>query len=118
MKNFADYQRAAERTMTLDPERFGHLVAVFALGLAGESGEVIELVKKHIGHGQDLDRLKLRKELGDVLWYLAALCSLCSLDLGDVAAGNIEKLKARYPDGFSKSGAEYLAARSRGEGSR
>lgn len=117
--NFADYQRAAERTMTLDPERFGHLVAVFALGLAGESGEVIELVKKHIGHGQDLDRLKLRKELGDVLWYLAALCSLCSLDLGDVAAGNIEKLKARYPDGFSKSGAEYLAARARdGEGSR
>jgi hypothetical protein len=47
--SLTDYQRAAERTMTLDPERFGHLIAVFALGLAGESGEVVEMVKKHIG---------------------------------------------------------------------
>lgn len=105
--NLSDYQREAERTMTLDPARFSELLCIFTLGLAGESGEVVELVKKRIGHGHELDREKLRKELGDVLWYLAALSSLNGLELSEVAAGNVLKLRARYPEGFSYNASKY-----------
>lgn len=100
---FSEYQADARRTLTIDPERLPHLLAVMGLGLAGESGEVIEHIKKHLGHGHDLDRLKVRKELGDVLWYVAAIASLCGLDLDDIAQGNIDKLKVRYPEGFSST---------------
>ena len=99
----SEYQSQARRTMTLDPDRFDHFLCNHGLGLAGESGEVIEMTKKPVFHGHDLDRLKLRKELGDVLWYLAAIATLCGLDLDDVAEGNISKLKARYPNGFDKA---------------
>lgn len=73
-----------------------------ALGLVGESGEVADKVKKHLYHGHELDKESLKKELGDVLWYVSALCSLCEFDLGDVMALNVEKLKHRYPRGFSR----------------
>lgn len=77
-----------------------HLVNAL-LGLAGEAGELCDLMKKHLGHGHPLDRDKLKGELGDVLWYVADLCSLFNLSLADVAEANIEKLRRRYPDGFS-----------------
>lgn len=76
-------------------------LAINALGVAGEAGEVADLVKKHVGHGHALDRDKLAKELGDVLWYVAALAHDIGIDLSTVAALNIEKLRRRYPDGFS-----------------
>lgn len=75
--------------------------ASYALGLAGEAGEVCDLLKKHWGHGHDLDREKLKKELGDVLWYVAALAAQFGLTLEEVAASNVCKLRARYPQGFS-----------------
>ena len=77
------------------------LLAINALGIAGEAGEVADLVKKHVGHGHPLDRNKLAKELGDVLWYVAALAHDIGLDLSTVAALNVVKLRRRYPDGFS-----------------
>lgn len=73
-----------------------------AMGLAGEAGEVVDLLKKHLYHGHSLDRDKLTKELGDCLWYLAVLAHLNGVDLADVAAANVVKLRARYPDGFSE----------------
>lgn len=97
----SEYQREAKRTMTIDPERMQVLLALYALGLAGESGEVIEHVKKFFGHGHELERLKVRKELGDVLWYLAAIAEVCGLNLDDVAEANVQKLRERYPNGFS-----------------
>ncbi len=97
---FTEYQTDARRTLTIDPNSSWPL-AVMALGLAGESGEVIELVKKYVGHGHDLDRLKVQKELGDVLWYVSAIATLLGIDLDTVADVNIAKLKARYPQGFS-----------------
>ena len=72
-----------------------------ALGLAGEAGEVAELVKKGILHQHGLDRERLKKELGDVLWYAAALCTRLDLDMGAVMQANIDKLLERYPEGFS-----------------
>jgi len=80
---------------------FSERLSVAALGLTGESGEVADHIKKHLGHGHPLDMDSLRKELGDVLWYVAELSTTLGIDLGEVAQGNVDKLLARYPDGFS-----------------
>lgn len=75
-----------------------------ALGLAGESGEVVELVKKMEFHGVECTREKRLKELGDVLWYVTYLASLDNASLEEVAQMNTDKLVARYPDGFVQGG--------------
>lgn len=71
------------------------------MGLCGESGEAIDLVKKHLAQGHPLDKTALLKELGDVAWYLAETAYALDVDLETVLAGNLEKLKKRYPEGFS-----------------
>jgi NTP pyrophosphatase (non-canonical NTP hydrolase) len=73
-----------------------------ALGLAGESGEVADLIKKALFHGHPLDREALYKELGDVLWYLAVMADALGYNLGEIAQANVDKLRARYPEGFSE----------------
>ena len=70
------------------------------MGLCGESGEAIDIVKKWLAQGHDLDRDKLAKELGDICWYLAETATALDLSLEDIMAANIEKLKRRYPEGF------------------
>ena len=71
-----------------------------ALGLTGEAGEVAELVKKHVFHDHLLDRSKLIRELGDVLWYLNFLAvKVADVSLATVMEVNITKLAARYPEG-------------------
>ena len=74
---------------------------VGALGLGGEAGEVLELIKKHFYHGKDLPAEELLLELGDVLWYVAYTADAIGLTLEDVAKANNAKLRARYPNGFS-----------------
>lgn len=74
-----------------------------ALGLTGEAGEVSDMIKKNIFHGHELDREALVKELGDVCWYVALLCEAIDVSLEEVLTKNIDKLKARYPEGFSES---------------
>lgn len=71
-----------------------------ALGLAGESGEVVDLVKKHLFHGHPLDKSHLAKELGDVAWYLAVMAYDLGFDLETILQLNVMKLRQRYPDGF------------------
>lgn len=95
-----EYQREALRTASFsdDSER---TLMILALGVAGEAGEVADLVKKAIGHGHGVDRELLAKELGDVLWYIAIMAAHLAFPLDDVAEMNIAKLRARYPDGFS-----------------
>ena len=78
-----------------------HTLAVHALGLAGEAGEFADLIKKHIGHSQPLDKEKAKKELGDVSWYGAALASDLGFKAEAVAQANVDKLRARYPNGFT-----------------
>jgi NTP pyrophosphatase (non-canonical NTP hydrolase) len=100
-----EYQHAAARTLIEGPgfeipDR--EIMAVWeALGLAGEAGEVANLVKKGVFHRHGVDRSRLEEELGDTLWYIAALCSTLGLDLSAIMHANIEKLKLRYPNGFS-----------------
>ena len=72
------------------------------MGLCGEAGEVIDLVKKHLHQGHPLNKEQLIKELGDVAWYLAEAAYALGVDLDTVCAGNISKLKKRYPEGFDK----------------
>ncbi len=71
------------------------------MGLCGEAGEAIDIVKKHLAQGHELDREHLIKELGDIAWYLAEVATVLDVDLEEVLTRNIEKLKARYPEGFS-----------------
>lgn len=103
MDTFSEYQRAAARTggSDLKPENRDKGLNCAAMGLAGEAGEVCDLVKKVQHHRAPLDAAKLQKELGDVLWYLAHACNVMGWSLGDIAALNVEKLRARYPNGFN-----------------
>lgn len=71
------------------------------LGLAGESGELLDLFKKWIFHGKPLDESHAKKELGDVLWYVAEIAHSMGWDLDEIMSMNIDKLRARYPEGFS-----------------
>ena len=73
------------------------------MGLCGESGEAIDIVKKHLAQGHPLDREGLIKELGDVAWYLAETAYALDVSLDEVFQRNIDKLKARYPEGFDAS---------------
>lgn len=70
------------------------------LGLAGEAGETLDIVKKWVFHGKEIDIDHFEKELGDVMWYMAMICQSTGLQLEIVMEKNIEKLKKRYPDGF------------------
>lgn len=76
-------------------------LAMGGLGIAGEAGEVADIIKKHLFHGHPLDVSDVKKELGDVLWYIGSIAAACGLTLEDVATANIEKLRKRYPHGFS-----------------
>lgn len=71
------------------------------MGLCGESGEAIDIVKKHLAQGHELDREALAKELGDIAWYLAETAYALEIPLEQILRANIDKLKKRYPEGFS-----------------
>ena len=96
-----EYQTAALRTAQTEKFLAGDLLLNSALGLCGESGEVADLVKKHLFQGHDLDLDHVAKELGDISWYLAVGAYAIGLDLESIFRMNKDKLEARYPDGFS-----------------
>lgn len=95
---FRAYQKAALQTAT-DPHRYEGALPLGALGLAGEAGEVVDLIKKHLFHSRPLDKEELIKEMGDVLWYLALLAEGIGTDLSVVAGANLDKLAKRFPEG-------------------
>ena len=95
------YQKLAEKTSGAG--EFGERRQIIAaLGLAGEAGEFANMVKKLTAHGHTISQEEIVDELGDVLWYLAEAATAFDLELDDVAKKNIEKLSARYPEGFSQ----------------
>lgn len=95
-----EYQKLAMTTLNPDLDKKDILING-VMGLCGESGEVIDIVKKHLAQGHELDKEKIVKELGDVAWYIAEIATVLDVELEDVLVQNIEKLKARYPEGFS-----------------
>jgi NTP pyrophosphatase (non-canonical NTP hydrolase) len=95
-----DYQRAAMRTAGDNTENY---LLNGVMGLCGESGEVIDLVKKHLYQGHELDKTKVAEETSDCLWYCALIATAIDMNLGDIMQLNIDKLKRRYPAGFDKA---------------
>ncbi len=73
-----------------------------ALGLCGEAGEVSEHIKKHLLHGKELDRGELRKELGDVMWYLFHAMNTFGFTFQEVAEQNVVKLCERHPKQYGE----------------
>jgi len=102
---FDEYQRLAMRTARSEhPAPYD--LANFGLGAMGESGEIGEMVKKHVFHGHEMDPEALSKEIGDELWYLAVMAKRFDLSLQDIAEQNIAKLRERYPDGFTEQASQ------------
>lgn len=102
-----EYQQLVRRTLNSEEvvvSKAQLMILWNAVGLAGEIGEYLELVKKGIFHKHGLDREKVKKELGDILWYLTASCQSNQMALADVAEANIRKLEARLPDGWDGEG--------------
>ncbi|MCP8848137.1 nucleoside triphosphate pyrophosphohydrolase family protein [Latilactobacillus curvatus] len=91
---FNDYQKLANRTLYGNEQVLTNL----ALGLASESGEVVDIVKKYAFQGHELDEKIMSKKIGDVLWYLSQIAEWNNLDFDKVARENIEQLKQRYPE--------------------
>ena len=94
-----EYQRLAMTTLNPELDKKDVLING-VMGLCGESGEAIDIVKKWLAQGHALDKEKLAKELGDIAWYLAETATALDLSLEEVLEANIDKLKKRYPEGF------------------
>jgi NTP pyrophosphatase (non-canonical NTP hydrolase) len=114
VRTFAAYHALSRRTISItDPATHAdEVLTLGALGLAGETGEIVDIIKKVRFHGRTLDepmpkhpershRAAIVEEAGDVLWYLARILEGVDSTLGEAAALNIAKLDDRYPAGFS-----------------
>lgn len=90
----------------VSPER----VLTAAIGISAEGGEFAEIVKKCIFQGKPMDedaQYHMKRELGDIMWYIAQACIALGISLEDVLDTNIQKLEARYPDGFEAFRSEH-----------
>ena len=97
-----NYAKAAATTKNDMLTHKGQL-ANYVMGLCGESGEVIDLVKKHLYQGHELDKAKIKNELGDIMWYWINLSTALDLDPFEILEYNVRKLKKRFPNGFSEN---------------
>jgi NTP pyrophosphatase (non-canonical NTP hydrolase) len=96
-----EYQELAGRTAGAGRKGERRQI-IAALGMAGEAGEFANMIKKMTAHGHPTPKEDLADELGDVLWYLAEAATACDLTLNEIAEMNVEKLRERYPEGFSE----------------
>lgn len=93
------HDKLHDAVLTSDADIGGILNA--CLGLSGEVGEFNDMIKKWIFHEKDFDEVHAMKELGDIMWYVALMCDSFGWSLDEVMEMNVDKLKARYPEGFS-----------------
>ena len=98
----SEYQIQSARTLKRDNELREQLLEC-SLALAGEVGALVDHIKKHAFHGHELDLDYLKKELGDIMWYTAAMATVNFESLDEIADINIDKLLKRYPTGFSEA---------------
>lgn len=95
-----EYQELSKRTMP-------HIIdgmdkSNYAMGLAGEAGEVVDVIKKEVHHGHPKNVMKVKEELGDLMHYVVGVASMYGLTMDEVCSYNIEKLAKRFPEGFDK----------------
>lgn len=95
-----EYLDNVNRTRNKDL-KFEESLCMISMGLSGEAGELTDLIKKIVFHYHAMDLDKIKKEMGDVLWYWSALCIVLNLDPEEILNLNVAKLKSRYPAGFS-----------------
>ena len=101
VKNDLDvFQEEALRSMRSDLP-YEAICSNMCMGLAGETGETVDIFKKHIYQGKDLDINDVIEEIGDILWYIANLCNVNKITMKECMESNVEKLRKRYPNGFS-----------------
>ena len=100
--NINNYQKEAMKTLNPELNKKDILINS-VMGLCGESGEAIDIVKKWLMQGHDLDKNHLIKELGDIAWYLAEAATALNVPLDTILQGNLDNLPKRYPDGFNTS---------------
>lgn len=94
-----EFQKVSKRTMPSDkiiPKTLN-----CALGIAGEGGEVVDLIKKSVFQGHELDKTKLVEELGDLMFYVSNLATTFNIDMSKVLQSNVDKLAIRFPNGFN-----------------
>lgn len=111
--NPKDYVKGALRTMAPTEPAFGRITAdskmlqlVHAVfGLATETGELFDQLKRHLFYGKPLDKVNLSEEVGDLMWYVALVCDYLGIDLETIMAQNNAKLRARFPDKFTEEAA-------------
>ncbi len=96
--DIVEYTKEVHRTCDIQDRR--ELLTLAALGIAGEAGEVVDIIKKVLYHAHELDTLALCTEVGDLLWYITLLCETSGFTLENVMQTNVEKLRQRYPQGF------------------
>ena len=94
-----DYQEKIKRTMNNKLTSIER-ISMLCMGIAGESGEMIDYLKKAYFHDHTLSFDILKNEIGDILWYLGNICNEYNFDLSEIMQLNIDKLKKRYPAGF------------------
>ena len=107
---FADALDIIDETSGVSPER----LLTAALGICAEGGEFTKIVKKCVFQGKPMDEhtvYHLKRELGDIMWYISQACIATNTSIEDIIYMNIEKLEARYPDGF-----EVFRSENRDEG--
>jgi|TARA_Y100000310_G_scaffold345501_1_gene465688 NTP pyrophosphatase (non-canonical NTP hydrolase) len=98
--NLSEYQKACDLTAKKDYASPTEEILTWGLGIAGEAGDVASCIKKTFAHDND-QRSGIRENLGDVLWYASMICNFFKWDLQEILSENLEKLKARYPQGFT-----------------
>ena len=94
------FQREARRSLR-DDLPYEAMCSNMCMGLAGEIGEVIDIMKKHIYQGKELDITDVIEEVGDVLWYIANFCNVNNITMDECMESNIKKLRRRFPNGFT-----------------
>ena len=94
------FQREARRSLR-DDLPYEATCSNMCMGLAGEIGEVIDIMKKHIYQGKELDITDVIEEVGDVLWYIANFCNVNNITMDECMESNIKKLRKRFPNGFT-----------------
>lgn len=103
-----DYKKHMEESKRTFPELDDELRKGLAnemhmvMGIATESGELLDAYKKHFAYGKELDVVNVGEEIADIMWYVHNLCRILELDMSDMLQKNIDKLKARYPEKFDK----------------
>lgn len=97
-----DMKYLLQQNLIAEDERHLDIGGIFnaCLGLSGEVGEFNDMVKKWVFHENELDINHAKKEAGDICWYLAMLCESFGWNLEEIMKMNVDKLKARYPEGF------------------